>query len=251
MRTKIISTLILLLLLPCILHAQGNKKIKEQKLTAAEIKEAERIFATFKKRLEETNDLRIALRGRINSNWIFDKKAIPALEDHGIRVKNRKLLISNRNLFKSLFVSTLNFGHSSELFGNIMNALDGKYNDLSSVFSQLPLAEQKILNAYWETDFVYDSRLQVIQIIKTLTLVTKILNKEIANLKIKQPKFYYEGLNLLNRYSGSPEVSTCDNDCLGLPKGTEIVSAVQGYFVIYVGKVKNQMKIMMIIVYRP
>lgn len=248
---RIICILILLVMFPCSSFAQTGEQINAQKLTASEIKEAERIFATFKKRLEQANDLQIASQGLMNNDWVFDKNAIILLEDHGFKIKNKKLVFRNRRLFQALFIASLSFGHSSELYGNIMNTWEGKYNDLSSVFAKLPLAEQKILNSFWQTDFEYYSRLQVTRIIKTINLANKILNKEIAKLKIEQPDFYQKGLELLNRYSGSLDVSTCDNDCLGLPNGTELISAVQGYFVIYVGKVKNQMKIIMIIVYRP
>ena len=79
---RIICVLILLVSLPA--YAQTGKKMKAQKLTEAEIKEAEQIFVDFRKRLEETNDVQMALRGLIDNNWISKKNAIDLLEDHGV-----------------------------------------------------------------------------------------------------------------------------------------------------------------------
>ena len=67
---RIICILILLVTLPFVAFAQTGKQVHAQKFTEAEIKEGERIFSTFKKRLEATNDLRIALRGIPSINWL-------------------------------------------------------------------------------------------------------------------------------------------------------------------------------------
>jgi hypothetical protein len=248
MQTKIISTLILLLLLPCVVHAQESKKIREQKLTAAEIKEAERIFATFKKRLEETNDLRIALRGIPSGNWLNRMVDDDVSEVKEIFQADKALVLKNSEISQKLYLNLLSFFWSANLSKNIVPSGGSEYQ----IPSKLPAKDRKSLEHFFTGEFKYTNKKELIRATHVYSSAIELLSKELNKLKRKRPREYQKGLSHSNVYSDDDMfVSACDSRCYGLPQGTFIAVKTVGVFVTLLGRVNGKIGLLGIYIFSP
>ena len=152
---RIICVLILLVSLPA--YAQTGKKMKAQKLTEAEIKEDERIFATFKKRLEETNDLRIALRGIPANNWFRNLYIADVWGLTEIIPRNNSLVLKNINAYRQFYLNLLTVSRIIGLYSGTLTQdkiEDSKEESrvaLSAILSKVPTNQKKSIEFSWST----------------------------------------------------------------------------------------------------
>jgi hypothetical protein len=220
---------LLLILLPCSLPAHPKSLQKPVKLSSAEIKEAERLFAIFKKRLERTNDLRIALRGLLNNNWfarVVNSNFAGVDETLPVDQKFLRANFHNQSQrFEKLYLSLLRYDWSLWLYTNFYeDAKDKGESELNSLFSSLPPSMKKFNDQINSSNPNFTSLNQIIRVTYDFNLATNLVNKKLKQLLLKQPALYEKVLLRSNIFTDDkPYVNVCDDLCLGLPKGSEIL----------------------------
>ncbi len=240
-------TILLLLLAPHTLSAQTKSvQAKPVKLTPAEIKDAERIFATFKKRLEKTNDLRIALHGMpgddwfrrvVNSNFANVDEMLPV---------DKKFFADNSHKqlpgFQQFYLSLMRFNWSFWLYTNFFeDTKDKGDSEINALFSKLLPSAKKLYDEMSGGDLHLTNMSQVIRTTNHFDSVTNLANKKLKQFRLKQPVLYGKVLLRSNFYTDDKAVViTCDDLCLSLPKGSEILVRDIGIYHLYVGKKQNR-----------
>jgi hypothetical protein len=260
MRINFISTLILLLLLPCGLHAQGSKKLRVQKLTTVEIKEAEKIFATFKKRLEETNDLRITLRGIPANNWFRNLYIADMWGLDQLIPRKNSIVLKNLNAYRQFYLNLLTVSRIIGLYSGtltqdkIEDSKEGSRVALSTILSKVPTYQKKSVEFSWATiegDLKFNSNLKkVIQATRMFDTAIEVVGKELSRLRRERPHDYQNTLQYINIYNDvAPSEVTCEDSCYGFKKGTNYLSKIEGGYVLTVGRVNHRIGILGVEIY--
>ncbi len=248
-----ICILILLVSMPCAVFAQKEKNVKAQKLTEAEIKEGERIFTTFKKQLEATNDLRTALHGLTRDNWFKYVVLADLWEINSNFPVVKTLILKNLKLTKQLYLNTLCFYRNQNLYENINPANKGTGDHpLGQLFNQLPEKVKKTFEEFTSEDFKFTTRKQVVRASQALNLGIAVEKNALRKLQIGRAANYKKGLDKLNIYSDEKAwVSACDSICYGLPKGSDVMQKIEGFYVLMVGKVNRRIRVIGVFAYYP
>ena len=245
-----ICILILLLSLP--VFAQTGKQVNAQNLTEAEIKEAERIFATFKKRLEDTNDLRIALRGIPSDDWYkhFVINRVSALSD--ILPDNTNFILRNKQAHKQFYLRLLVFSRSYGLYywSISKNESDDESEKkaLASLLEGLPARQNKAIQDSLHalsSDLRFTNIKQVIKLSSSFQTAIPIVNKKLRRLRVERPQDFHKGLDFLSSFNSEEALTiTCDEHCDGFPVGTNYLSKTIGGYVLRVGRVKHRIGVL-------
>ena len=167
---------------------------KNAKLTEAEIKEAERIFATFKKRLEETNDLRLALRGVPSGSWLNRMVDDDVSEVKEIFQADKALVLKNSEISQKLYLNLLAFFWNAYLSENIVPSGNSEYQIPSSL-SKLPAKDRRSIEHFFTGKFKYTNKKELIHATHVYNAAIELLSKELNKLKRKRPNEYKKGLS--------------------------------------------------------
>lgn len=236
----------MLLSLPA--YAQTGKQVNPQKFTEAEIKEAERIFATFKKRLEDTNDIRIALRGIPSSNW-FERTVDTDAKVIEITLRVTKNFIQeNSKAYQQLYLNLLRFHWSGFLCDEIAHKVSRTY-DPSSILRKFSKGETRAISRFtsdkWSDDYDFTKRSQITQANLALNKATHLFNDELKKWRTERPVAYKAGLRLYYQYyDNNPRIDECDEKCYGLGKGSPLIQKKLGFFVLLFGKENGRIRLL-------
>lgn len=250
---RTVCILILLGSLP--VFAQTGKHVNPQKFTEVEIKAAERIFATFKKRLEDTNDIRIALRGISGRNWFnrMVKADVSGLDQ--LIPRNNSLVLRNINVYRQFYLNLLTvsriIGLHTATFskGSDDNSNEMSRGALATVLRKVPAKAKKSIKFSWATiegDLKFNTNLKkVIQATRMFDTAIDLVGKDLRRLKRERPSDYQNALQQINVYNDAPSVETCDDDGFyGLRKGTNFLQKIEGGYWLTVGRVNNRIGIL-------
>ncbi len=248
MQIKTISIVVLcLLILPCATYAQSVKKPKSEKLTEAEIKEAEHIFTTFKKQLEATNDLRIALRGIPSSNW-FERTVNTDVKVIEITLwVDKNFIQENSKACEQLYLNLLRFHWSGFLCDEIAHKVSRAY-DPSPILNKFSKSETRAISRFtsdkWKDNYDFTKKSQIIQANSALNKATYLFNKVLKKWRTERPKAYKEGVRLFYKYRDNDSgIVECDDKCYGSSRGSSLIKKIVGSVVLLFGKEHGRIRL--------
>jgi hypothetical protein len=242
-----VRNFIITVLLLTLLDSTGNAQESSPKITQSESREVERIARLFSQRLEQTKDLTPLIEEFLVSDFIGGYLKDTEINRFLIVKREVALQVSRDELLRYYIVS-LNVGYLHSVY------IHSKYPSTSNkeipderLFP--PDVTRLIKNHPYTATYKDKVEIQSVEQLRGYTDLWEkagaLLRKRVVRSKAEKSKRYRITLadwgERFNHYQ--PEARNCNESCLGLPKGTRLITVNIPVFQLELAMIGGKMKI--------